>query len=170
MRQPKKFCSLCGGKLVKTRDENRERLVCAECGQISYENPLPATCAVLLDCEGNILLTRRAVEPALGEWSLPGGFVEIDENPEECILREIEEETGLTGRIVAQIGVRGQKSGMYINIMIAGFLVKAVGGDLRAGDDASEVRWFNRATLPELPFESHTEFLRKALDDIGGFL
>ncbi len=150
--------------------EGRERLVCGDCSKILYENPLPATCAVTFDDTGRVLLTRRAVEPEIGEWCLPGGFIEIDETPQECVLRELYEETGIIGEITRQLGVEGQTSWLYVNVVIAGFLVRAVEGELRAGDDVSEAVWFEPEDAPKLAFPTHQKIFERGLGlMIGGY-
>jgi len=113
--------------------------------------------------DGDFLITKRAVEPGRGKWSLPGGFMEIDETPEECALRELFEETGLTADVIAHLGAEGQTSRKYINVMVAGFLVRA-DGEPRAGDDVSDARWFKPFEVPELVFSSHRKIFARAID------
>jgi ADP-ribose pyrophosphatase YjhB (NUDIX family) len=166
MRKRPEFCPDCGAPLEKRIAEGRTRMFCASCDKTIYENPLPATCVVAFDCDGRVLMTKRSVEPGFGKWSLPGGFVEIDETPAECALREMFEETGITGKIVGQLGVEGQRSTMYINVMVAGFLVEHCEGEVVAGDDASDARWFSIAEAPEPVFASHRIFLERAISAI----
>jgi ADP-ribose pyrophosphatase YjhB (NUDIX family) len=71
--------------------DNRERLVCAECGFIAYENPKVVVGSVI-DVEGRVLLCRRAIEPRRGFWTLPAGYLELGETLEEGARREAEEE------------------------------------------------------------------------------
>ena len=170
MHETKKYCPFCGGVLLSRVFEGRERLVCDICGETIYENPLPATCAVTFDDAGRILLTRRAVEPEIGEWCLPGGFIEIDETPQECVLRELCEETGIIGEITRQLGVEGQASWLYVNVVIAGFLVKAIGGELHAGDDVSEAIWFKPEDAPKLAFPSHQKIFERGFEVMRGDL
>ena len=63
-----------------------------------YANPAPAACALCVDDDGRILLTRRAWEPYAGMWDLPGGFLDEDEHPLDGLRRELAEETGLARR------------------------------------------------------------------------
>ena len=71
--------------------DNRERMVCAECGHIAYENPKVVVGAVVV-ADGAVLLCRRAIEPRLGFWTLPAGYLELGETLEEGAAREILEE------------------------------------------------------------------------------
>ena len=71
--------------------DNRERLVCADCGYISYENPKVVVGSVVV-VNGGVLLCRRAIQPRLGFWTLPAGYLELGETLEEGARREAEEE------------------------------------------------------------------------------
>lgn len=98
------------------------------------------------DPAGRILLIRRANEPGRGLWSLPGGRVKPGEDDAVALVREMAEETGLTvapGALVGRV-VRGPYA-------IADYRCAVVGGELRPGDDASDARWCDGATLAALP-------------------
>ena len=94
--------------------------------------------AVVRDDRGRLLLVRRAHEPGLGTWSLPGGRIEPGESPEEAAVREVREETGLEVRIDHLLQTVDLWDGRY---RVHDFAATVVGGDLRAGDDASDARW-----------------------------
>jgi ADP-ribose pyrophosphatase YjhB (NUDIX family) len=95
------------------------------------------------------------MEPARGEWCLPGGFVELDETPEQGVLRELHEETGLKGKVDHLIGVVPEESPLYGPLIIIGYQVSAYGGRLKAGDDAAEASYFPLRSHPPLAFDSH---------------
>lgn len=168
---PKKlFCPYCGLRLTEKFVENRNRLFCSGCNHPIYENPTPAACLVVTDDEGRILLVQRSVEPHKGSWCLPGGFMELDESPEDAALRELYEETGLRGRIHSLIGVRSNPSRLYGTVLLVGYRVKAVSGSLIPGDDASDARYFHPDSLPEIAFENHLKFiqdLKASLEEAG---
>jgi 8-oxo-dGTP diphosphatase len=112
------------------------------------EAPLVGVGAVVAH-EGRILLVQRATEPARGQWSLPGGLIELGEPLERAIVREVEEETGL---IVEPVGLielldRIYREGERVlyHYVIADFLCRVTGGELRAGSDAAQARWVERA-------------------------
>jgi ADP-ribose pyrophosphatase YjhB (NUDIX family) len=91
-----KFCSSCGGAVSRkqTGQDDQYRYVCGSCGQIHYENPrIIVCCAVCL--HDKVLMCRRALEPGLGQWAVPSGFLEVGESLEEGAVRETLEETGL---------------------------------------------------------------------------
>ena len=71
--------------------DDRERLVCADCGHINYENPKVIVGSVVV-ADGAVLMCRRAIEPRLGYWTLPAGYLELGETIEEGAMREAQEE------------------------------------------------------------------------------
>jgi 8-oxo-dGTP diphosphatase len=112
------------------------------------EMPLVGVGAVVAH-QGRILLIQRGTEPALGQWSLPGGLIELGESLERAVVREVEEETGL---IVESLGlvelldrIYHQGERVRYHYVIADFLCRVIGGELRAGSDAAKVRWVERA-------------------------
>ncbi len=90
-----KFCGECGGsiRLAIPDGEDRERHVCGTCGFIHYQNPKTVVGCVP-EMGGEILLCRRAIEPALGRWTLPAGYLELGESVVQGAVRETFEETG----------------------------------------------------------------------------
>jgi len=102
--------------------------------------------AVIRDAGGRLLLVRRGHPPGAGRWSLPGGRVENGESPAAAAAREVAEETGLTvevGELLATVTI-----GDYL---VHDFAATVTGGELRAGDDASDVRWCSLADAELLP-------------------
>ena len=112
---------------------------------------IPCVGAIVLDDARRILLIKRGQAPALGLWSIPGGRVEQGESHEVAVVRELLEETGLTGAVVREVGtvLRDAPSGGTYEIR--DFLLSVDGGVLRAGTDADDAGWFTRADLDDLP-------------------
>ena len=160
MMREKKYCPYCRTGLVEKFCEGALRRYCNRCNEPVYENPLPATCLVVVDNKDRVLLVKRSVEPKKGFWCLPGGFMELGETPEQGALRELKEETGLAGRIDMLLGVLANPSAQYHTVLMVGYLVKSYSGNLIAGDDANDVAHFYYNALPEIAFESHSSFIR----------
>ena len=155
----KKFCPVCGGRLVQQHIEGRLRQFCTTCHLPMYENPVPAVCVVVVDTHGRLALVKRAVDPKKGMWCLPGGFMELGETPEEAAARELREETGLTGRMGPLLGIMSAPNRDYHTVLMVGYLITDPAGTMTAGDDADQCRWFTPAALPPIAFPSHQAFI-----------
>jgi 8-oxo-dGTP diphosphatase len=154
------FCPFCAAALQSRHVDGRIRPYCPGCRTPIYENPVPAACVVLIDDRHRLLLVKRRVAPKPGMWCLPGGFVECGETPEQAALRELHEETGLTGRVNTLIGATTSPGTVYKSILLLGYLVIRYSGSAVAGDDASDVHFFKKDHLPDMAFESHRSFIR----------
>ena len=112
------------------------------------EAPLVGVGAVVVD-GGRVLLVQRGSEPLKGEWSLPGGLLELGESLEAGLIREAREETGLIVEPVELIELleRIHREGERVryHYVIADYLCRVTGGELRAASDADAVRWVERA-------------------------
>jgi len=162
-----KYCPQCKYPLRRIKINKRRRLVCLKCGWINYENPFPAVVAVVRKSR-KILLVRRGIEPHKGRWTLPSGFIEIEETSQEACLRELKEETNLEGRISGLIGVYSQRSKMYKNILVVAYEVEVKKKkELTAGDDAQEAKFLLIKKLPHIPFSSHIQIIDHALQATG---
>ena len=89
-----RFCPVCGSN--KFIENNNQSKRCETCGFIDYINPKAAVVAVITNTKGDILVCRRAKDPAKGTLDMPGGFTDLNETAEEAVIREVKEETGLT--------------------------------------------------------------------------
>jgi ADP-ribose pyrophosphatase YjhB (NUDIX family) len=138
------------------------QLHCTACGHVHYRNAKPCAGA-LVARDGRLLLVKRAIQPFLGYWDIPGGFLEEDEHPETGAIREALEETGLKVRLTDLFGFYvdryGDEGDYCLNIY---FLAEVVGGQERPADDAAELAWFAPNELPEQIAFDHA---REVLDD-----
>jgi mutator protein MutT len=110
--------------------------------------PLVGVGAVVVD-RGRVLLARRGTEPMKGQWTLPGGLVELGEPLEAAVVREVSEETGLAVEPLELIElldrIHREDERVRYHYVIADYLCRVAGGELRAASDADAVRWVERA-------------------------
>ena len=131
-------------------------LVCARCAWRWYANPKPAA-GVILERDGSVLLLRRAVEPGLGAWDLPAGYLDPGESPEEAARRETREESGLEVELVRLVGVYTSRPG---NAVACIYLARQVdpSATVRLDAESSEFAWIEGGRLlewlPRLAFGS----------------
>jgi ADP-ribose pyrophosphatase YjhB (NUDIX family) len=146
-----RHCPRCGADLVRgvPGGDDEERLHCAACGLVLYDNPAPTASALVVDAEGRVLLARRGIEPFRGMWDAPGGFVRPGESGEEAVRRELREETGLeidVGEVLAIVpDTYGDGGEATFNVF---YLARAATGEPTAASDVAELRWFAPAELP----------------------
>ena len=155
------FCNYCHGSLIKSLLEGRERQVCGNCGEIYYENPLPAVSVIVANENRELLLVKRAREPAKGMWCFPIGFAETGEGVEDAALRELKEEAGIDGTILQIVDVFSESNEVYGEVLVVTFEAERVGGTETAGDDAIDCGYFPLANLPKLAFSSQETALKK---------
>jgi 8-oxo-dGTP diphosphatase len=121
---------------------------------MAYRNSKPCGEALVVRADGRVMLTRRAFEPRAGWWDLPGGFLEPGEHPEEGVVRELREETGLEVRPRRLIGIYMDVYGAEGDAtMSVTYECEVVGGVERAADDVAEIGWFGPEELPPVAFE-----------------
>ena len=154
------FCARCGQAVTTRVVVDRPRLVCASCGAIFYENPLPVAAAVVLNERREVLLVKRRNEPYQGGWCLPMGFAEMGETIADAALRELKEEAGLDALVLRLLDADSVESDFYGDLLIVTFEMRKTGGEEQAGDDAEEVRYFPLESPPPLPFSSNVKALK----------
>lgn len=136
-------CPMCGSAKFNANDTKSKR--CDDCGFVYYMNPSAATAAFIINSRGELLVVRRAKEPAKGTLDLPGGFVDIGETAEEGIVREIREETGLEVTECKYLFSRPNiypYTGIDVHTLDMLFECKVNNeAEARADDDAAELMW-----------------------------
>lgn len=165
------FCIRCGTRLRRIRERDRRLPGCPRCGWIDWFNPAP-TVSVLIQRRGRVLLVRRAFAPARGAWDVPGGFIDRGETAERAARREIREELGVDVLIGRFLGTFPDSYGPQrlpsLNLYYLGRLARD-GAAVRAGDDASEYRWFPLDRTPRrMAFKNNRDAvlaLRRLLRD-----
>jgi 8-oxo-dGTP diphosphatase len=110
--------------------------------------------------DGRVLMVRRKFEPRAGDWTLPAGFVEYNEHVEGCAVRETHEETGLDVEITRLFGAYMAMDDPRVQVVLLLYLARRTGGELRAGDDASEAGFYPLDSLPgKIAFKAHEQAL-----------
>jgi ADP-ribose pyrophosphatase YjhB (NUDIX family) len=134
--------------------------------------PLVGVGAVIVE-SSRVLLVKRAHPPLQAQWSIPGGVLEVGEFVREAAIREAREETGLLVEPGELLGVydrilRHLDERVQYHYVLIDFLCHKVGGELQAGDDATEVRWFSREELPPLDLAEDTQdVIRRGFEKSG---
>ena len=158
-----RFCPRCGGQLEKRKVKaiEPERLVCQKCSFIFYLDP-KVVAGTIFTIEDRVVLLRRGVEPALGKWVFPGGYVDRGESVREAAIRETEEESNVQVRLCSLLDVYSYPQSPIIIVV---YTAEVVGGELRAGDESVEARAFSASQIPweELAFESTKNALKDYL-------
>ena len=153
------YCSTCNNKNEFSAIEGQIRYHCLDCGIIHYQNPKP-TATLICIRDNDILLVKRAFNPAKGSWSLPGGFIELGETPEDAAMRELKEETNLNGKVIKLLGHCSHFNSVFGDILLIGLQMKINNWDsLKAGDDAEDVEFFNLNDCPNFAFECHQKIV-----------
>jgi 8-oxo-dGTP diphosphatase len=153
------YCVRCGAVLETRVIEGREVEACPNDDFVLWRDP-KVTSAVVVEVDGGVVLGRRAIEPAYGEWCLPGGFVNQDEHPADAAIRECMEEIGAAVELTYLIGVyHVPKSDAPSMIGIAYSARLADGAQVSPGPEMLEVAVFPIESLPPLAFPSHRQVL-----------
>ena len=157
---PYRFCPLCARALETRQLFGKLRPVCPDCGWMYFSDPKVAA-AVVVENDGQVLLTRRVNEPQRGLWSLPAGFVDAYEDPVRAAERECLEETGLQVAVTELMEVfSGREHPRGADIVIV-YRACWTGGNLAHGDDADQAAFFPYNQLPALAFKVTRSILKK---------
>ena len=162
-----KFCSLCGAPVTQKipAGDNLPRHVCIQCEVIHYHNPkIVAGC--IPEWEDHILLCRRAIEPRLGLWTFPAGFMEIGESTEQAAIRETKEEAEADVEITSLYAVLSLPHIGQVYLVFRGRMVSPV---FKAGSESLEVRLFPLSAIPwdDIAFPVVKDALLRYVDDVG---
>ena len=149
-----RFCMQCGGELTERvpPGDTMTRLVCDACGFVHYLNPRPVAGTIPEREDGALLLVRRAIEPRLGSWVFPGGFMDVGETAEEAAARETREEANLE---VDDLSLLGVYTRTHAGVVVIVYEARAL-GEGSAGSETSEIGWFAPDAIPwdELAFDT----------------
>jgi ADP-ribose pyrophosphatase YjhB (NUDIX family) len=155
-----RFCPRCGGNLEKRVLKATEpaRLVCASCSFIFYQDP-KVVAGTIFTVDGGIVLLKRGVEPALGKWVFPGGYVDRGESVRDAAVRETKEESQVDVKLGPLLNVYSYPRSPNVIVV---YTAEIIGGVLAAGDESLEARSFSLNDIPwdEIAFDSTRDALK----------
>ena len=160
--KPYLFCPICAQKLMRAMIDGRERKYCPSCSWVHYINPLPVAIAYTLNSNDELLVVRRAHEPALNEWALPGGFLEAGEEPHEGCLRELMEETALNGKIDRLIGIYHREVEMYGSLLVVAYRVIVEDDSIAINHELFDAGFYPRHLMPDVQIPLHRQIITDA--------
>jgi len=142
----KSYCPYCGEGLSSKEMDGRDRKFCQGCDRFIWRNASPVS-AVIVERNDEILFVKRGIEPGEGEWSLPAGFIEYEEQPEKGAVRELVEETGLKAdpedlRLVDALNIE-RFPGQRLLATVYSIDYLKVEGSPEASDDAVKAKFWN---------------------------
>lgn len=162
-----RFCPTCGRPLATRilEADHRPRLVCAD-GHVTWRNPRVVVGTLPIE-NGRVYLARRAIEPALGRWGNPSGFLELGESTQEGARRETEEETELRVEVGRLVGVYSRP---HAGVVTIAYEATVVGGRPEPAAETSEVRAFGPDEIPwdEIAFTTAESALRDWVASLPG--
>jgi ADP-ribose pyrophosphatase YjhB (NUDIX family) len=155
-----RFCPRCGGGLDKkiVKASEPRRLVCQSCAFIFYQDPKVVAGTIFM-LDGGIVLLKRGVEPELGKWVFPGGYVDRGESVRDAAVRETKEESQLEVKLGPLLNVYTYPGSPNVIIV---YTAEVVSGKLAAADESLDARNFAPNELPwgDLAFESTKDALK----------
>lgn len=158
-----RFCPRCGGGLEQRTIKPGEpkRLICAACSFIFYQDP-KVVAGTIFTVDGDIVLLKRGIEPAMGKWVFPGGYVDRGESVREAAVRETREEARVEVALDGLLNVYSYSRSPNIIIV---YTARVVGGALAAGEESLAAATFTPRDIPwkELAFDSTRDALRDYL-------
>lgn len=147
-----RFCVECGGAMVTHDVHGVARRHCVRCGHVHYVDPKVGV-GVAVFRDERLLLVRRVMEPGRGRWAVPGGFLDIGEDPRVAAAREAEEEASVQVRVTRVLDVFANPPDEGGAVFVL-FGADWIAGEPSPGDDADDARFFGRDELPPLAFMS----------------
>jgi ADP-ribose pyrophosphatase YjhB (NUDIX family) len=141
-----------GGKL---------RPSCPNCGFVQFRNPAPGV-VVVIEKDERVLLGKRKGSFGKGQWGLPQGYIEFNEDFLTAAVREVKEETGLDIEIRAILNVTSNRLSPQLHTLAIVLLAQVKAGEPQAGDDLETLQWFPlKGPLPEMAFEADERIIAR---------
>jgi ADP-ribose pyrophosphatase YjhB (NUDIX family) len=164
-RRRANYCPECGAAVETRALEGRDRAFCPDCREFVFQNPVPIGAAVVL-AGSEVLLVERGIPPDCGKWTVPAGFLEVDESASEGAARELEEETGLA---VDPDDLELARTGFHVEDPAEGSLLSVcfgverehTRGTVRPGSEPTDARFWDPETLLASDAETRSVDLRR---------
>jgi ADP-ribose pyrophosphatase YjhB (NUDIX family) len=158
-----RYCPRCGGGLDKriVKANEPKRLVCQVCSFIFYQDP-KVVAGTIFTLEGGIVLLKRGVEPALGKWVFPGGYVDRGEAVPDAAIRETKEESNLDVALGPLLNLYSYPRSPNVIVV---YRAEVIGGSLAAADESVDAQIFKPLEIPweELAFDSTKDAIQDFL-------
>jgi 8-oxo-dGTP diphosphatase len=154
--QPIIYCPYCTTSVEQRELSGRDRPFCPTCETGFFEDPKLAV-AVVIERDGKVALQRRTIDPGMGLWTFPSGFVDRGEPVEEAAVREAWEEVGLKVRLQRLLGLY---SSAGETVVLAVYVASPEAGRLQSLDENDAVGFFAPEELPELAFPNDHAIIR----------
>lgn len=167
-RQVLKNCMRCGSNTVSYRSD--DSLFCEKCGFSFYINSAAAVAILIVNGQGELLLTKRAFDPGKGKLDLPGGFVDIGESAEQAVVRELREELNIEGTNLEYFGSYPNEyvfSGLSIYTLDMAFVCNVDSFEaIKAKDDVAAFDFFkfDRIDFGEIAFDSIRNIIKDFIE------
>jgi ADP-ribose pyrophosphatase YjhB (NUDIX family) len=166
-RSPIQHCRACGAAVVYRLPDDgdtKPRAICTACQTVHYENPLNVVGTVPVTPDGRVLLCKRNIEPRWGKWTLPAGFMELDETTSQGAARETVEEAGAQFEIGPLFSLLNVRRVGQIHLFYHARLLSEV---FDPGHETQEARVFTEADIPwdEIAFRTVKETLEAYFAD-----
>jgi len=166
-RSPIKHCRACGTAVVYRLPDDgdtKQRAVCPACNTVHYENPLNVVGTVPVMPDGRVLLCKRNIEPRWGKWTLPAGFMELDETTAQGAARETDEEAGAQIRMGPLFSLLNVRRVGQVHLFYQATLLS---DQFNPGYETIEARLFHEEEVPwdEIAFRTVKETLEAYFAD-----
>lgn len=156
------FCPFCGNNLKSKIIDKNGFKYCQNCDWVYYPHVGAASCGVAIK-NNKVLLVKRAREPYKNTWMFPAGFISYGEHPEDTVIREMKEETGLDAKILRLLSVEQVDDDPRSMGHFGFFYQVKVKGKFKLVDkeENGEVGWFDLHKLPKIGWHGHIKMLKE---------
>ncbi len=160
------YCSNCGSKDIDFKipeGDHLPRFVCLQCETIHYQNPRMIVGCIIENKKGKIMLCKRGIEPRLGYWNLPCGFLENNESIEDGALREVLEETGAKVELVNLHTIYNLSKAQQVYLI---FRAKMLNDHFELTPESTAIEFFELDEIPweDIAFSSNSHAIKHLID------